>query len=64
MKFLSTSEDILIVHIDQKTERECYVVSLWVRGPMRIENQQPSTSMIAMIDLNSRTKHEIRMQPG
>jgi len=33
MKFPSASGDVITLHVDQKTTRECYVANLWNLSP-------------------------------
>jgi len=67
MKFSSPSGCIIIVHVDQKTARECYVASLKVEPTPRIpsdneERRVKKRHVVAVANLDPRIE-EVRVEP-
>jgi len=66
MKFLSTSGDIIIVHVNQPTVHRCYADSLRERPrspPRRIVNNVEKVLGEEGVDLDPRVSDEVRVEP-
>ena len=70
MKFPSTGGDVITIHVDQKTTRECYVASLRLE-PTRPEIEKhrkkargkEERQSVNVTDMDLRTNHA-RVEPG
>lgn len=51
------------MHVDQKTARECYVVSLRLMPTVTSTRRQVNQRMVAMNDLDPRVNDQIRIEP-
>ena len=67
MKFPSSAGDIVTIHVDQKITRECYVASLKVEPPSRVEEEwsgrgSKRNHVVAVTDLDPRLE-EVWVEP-